>query len=89
VADGYRGLSIIDITNPANQTLFALSSYDIARYAQKVTLSGDGTKAYVADSGSGLVIIDITDPENLILLGSYDTAGNASDVALSDDGTKA
>ena len=95
VADYINGLVIVDIIDPTNPTL--LGSYDMARTgetvrfrsAESVTLSSDGTKAYVADGGSGLVIVDITDPANPTLLGSYDTAGYALSVTLSSDGTKA
>ncbi|WP_370686707.1 hypothetical protein [Nitrosophilus labii] len=37
-----------------------LGSYDTAGWAYGVTLSSDGTKAYVADGGSGLVVIDLS-----------------------------
>jgi hypothetical protein len=51
---------------------------DIAR---GVAISGD--YAYVADYGSGLQVIDISDPTSPTLAGSYDTPGNAYDVAIS------
>ena len=40
-----------------------------------VTLSSDGTKAYVAAYEVGLVIVDISDPAHPTELDSYDTAG--------------
>ena len=54
-----------------------------------VTLSSDGTKAYVAADKAGLVIVDISDPAHPTELDSYDTAGYALDVTLSSDSTKA
>jgi len=66
-----------------------LGSYDTARWAWRVTLSSDGTKAYVADDDNGLVVIDISDPTNPTKLGLYDTAGRAYGVTLSSDGIKA
>ena len=68
--------------------LSKLGSYDTAGWAEEITLSNDGTKAYVADGGNGLVVIDISNPVNPSKLGSY-TAGYANGVALSNDGTKA
>ena len=32
------------------------------KHAESVTLSSDGTKAYIADGTSGLVIADISNP---------------------------
>nr|WP_187647136.1 hypothetical protein [Nitrosophilus labii] len=51
-------MAIIDISDSANPIL--LGSYDTAGWAYGVTLSSDGTKAYVADGGSGLVVIDLS-----------------------------
>jgi len=68
---------------------YILGSYVTAGYARAVALSGDETKAYVADEDNGLVVIDISDPVHPAKLGSYDTAGSAYDVTLSSDGTKA
>ena len=79
--------SMINIVN--DNRIYELGSYDTAGNAKGVTLSNDGTKAYVADGRNGLVIVDISDPARPIKLGSYDTAGESKDVALSSDGTKA
>jgi hypothetical protein len=56
-------------------------SYDTPGRARGIALSGN--YAYVADSSSGLQIIDISDPSNPTLKGSYDTPGSAQKVALS------
>ena len=54
-----------------------------------ITLSSDGTKAYVAADEGGLVVVDISDPAHPTELDSYDTVGFTEDVTLSSDGTKA
>ena len=45
----------VDISDPYNPTKH--SSYDTAGKSYGVTLSRDGTKAYIADGKNGLVII--------------------------------
>jgi hypothetical protein len=78
VADGYGGLVIIDISNPAVPTL--VGSYDISgAYDVKVS----GSYAYVAGCSDGLVIVDISNPATPAFIGSYNTAGNAYDVEVS------
>ncbi len=81
--------SMIDTANLSLSHLTKLGSYDTAGESRDVTLSSDGSKAYVADDANGLVIVDISDPYNPTKLSSYNTAGNAKAVALSSDGTKA
>ena len=39
--------------------------------------------AYVADGGSGLQIIDVTNPASPVFKGSYNTPGSACGVAIS------
>ncbi len=68
---------------------FKPGSVDTPGYAIGVTLSNDGTLAYVADGGSGLQIIDVRNPEAPYILGSVDTPSSARDVTLSNDGTLA
>ena len=48
-------------------------------HAESVTLSSDGTTAYIADGTNGLVIVDIRDPTNPTKLGSYYTYGISLD----------
>jgi hypothetical protein len=45
----------------------------------------DGSYAFVAAYTSGLIVIDISDPEAPFQTGSYDTPGRAYDVAISGD----
>ncbi|NCT46097.1 MAG: endo-1,3-1,4-beta-glycanase ExsH, partial [Microcystis aeruginosa G11-09] len=78
VADGWSGLQIIDISNPATPTL--KGNYDISSYAQDVQIVGN--YAYVADGNSGLQIIDISNPAAPTLKGNYNTSGYARDVQI-------
>jgi hypothetical protein len=86
VANGYRGLKIIDISNPNYLTI--LGSIDIDGIAFGVALSNDGKKAYIADTSKDLKIIDISNPKYPTLLGSIDTDGYALSVVLSNDDKK-
>ncbi|WP_013334240.1 Calx-beta domain-containing protein [Gloeothece verrucosa] len=78
IADGYNGLQIIDITNPASPVL--KGRYDTPSYAHSVTVVGN--LAYVADELSGLQIIDITNPAAPVSKGTYDTTGAAYSVTV-------
>jgi hypothetical protein len=44
-----------------------------------------GNHAFVGDGGSGLQVVDITDPADPAIIGSCDTPGSASDVAIAGD----
>ena len=52
-----------------------------AGYARGVYVSG--SYAYVADEGSGLQVIDISDPQDPTIEGSVDTSGTAEDIYVS------
>ena len=69
--------------------LSKLGAYNTDGFSIGVTLSSDGTKAYIADGRDGLVIVDISDPSHPIKLGTYNTAGHAYSVTLSSNGQKA
>jgi len=89
---GRSGLHIVDISNtaapryignyamPGPETLILKKG----KIAGKAMLGVDvnGTIAYAADGGSGLKIIDVSDPANPLLLGSFTTAGDAIDVQV-------
>jgi hypothetical protein len=81
VADGYNGLAIVDVSNPAAP--FLTGSYDNLGGAGGVIVSGK--YAYIAHSWNGLVIMDISNKAAPVLAGSYDTAGWAEDIAVSGD----
>ncbi|MDB9535207.1 DUF4347 domain-containing protein [Dolichospermum planctonicum CS-1226] len=70
-------LDIIDITDRAKPVV--KGSYKISN-GQGVQVVGN--YAYVADSSSGLQIIDISNPTALTLKGNYDTSGSAYDVQI-------
>ena len=79
MADGYSGLQIIAVKDPANPEI--IGSIDTPGYANGVAVSG--TTVYVADGYSGLQIIDVKDPANPQIIGSVDTPGKALGVAVS------
>jgi len=67
-----------------------ISVFDTPGYAMDVTLSPDGTVAYVADYyKGGLQIIDISNPLTPSLKGSYISGNYTESVTLSEDGTRA
>ena len=85
--EGDYSLRVLDISNPTNPT--ELGYLSMGDPVKAITLSNDGTKAYVANGDNGLLVIDISNPTNLTKLNTYDTTGHAYDVALSNDETKA
>jgi hypothetical protein len=99
LADGWAGLHILNIENPANpypigsckQDGICLPSVDTYTSAYNVEVSG--SHAFVADERGGFQIIDISEPSNpqpagSIITGSsvYDIAIYNSDVYASDSG---
>ena len=80
VLDGYWNLQVIDISSPSDPVLTGGVSIPGAAYGVAVL----GSYAYVAALNSGLQVIDITDPENLDIVGSvYASDGSARGVAVS------
>ena len=57
-----------------------LGDYDTPGHAYSVTVIN--MTAYVADWDGGLQIIDVSNPQNPVLLGSYNTPGEASSVSV-------
>ncbi|MFQ5342986.1 MAG: LamG-like jellyroll fold domain-containing protein, partial [Anaerolineae bacterium] len=78
VADGYSGLRVIDISNPAGPR--EVGFYDTPSSAWGVAVAGH--YAYVADGYSGLRVIDISNPAGPREVGFYDTPGYAHGVAV-------
>ena len=60
-----------------------LGSIDTPSNARDVYVDGD--YAYVADGRAGLVIIDVSDPENPKISSVYDTPDYANDIFISDN----
>jgi len=81
--------TIIDINNPLNPT--KIGNFNMENI-DKIVLSNDETKAYIAkDTGdkNGLIILDITDNKNPKIIGHHGTVnGYARGIALSRDETK-
>ncbi|MDM8525288.1 hypothetical protein QUF80_18105 [Desulfococcaceae bacterium HSG8] len=78
VADGERGLQIIDI-NPSDRSS-VIGWADTPGQAYDVVLSG--RTAYVADGTSGLQVIDVSNPSAPRILGAADTPGDARCIAV-------
>jgi hypothetical protein len=76
---GAFGLQVVNVSDPGNPQL--LGSYTTPNCAEKIILGG--TTAYIACRDSGLLVIDVSDPQNLGLSG-YVSVDYASDVAISD-----
>jgi len=78
VADGYDGLRIINVSDPAAPT--ETGFYETPGYANGVAVAGN--YAYVADRYEGLRIINVSDPAAPSEAGFYDTPGYAEAVAV-------
>ncbi|MCL7455494.1 MAG: hypothetical protein M8467_20860, partial [Anaerolineae bacterium] len=78
VADGYAGLYIFDVSNPARPSL--LGHHDTPGQVYDLVIEGD--YAYVADGGEGLKIVDISNPAVPGEVGAIDTPSAAHGVAL-------
>jgi hypothetical protein len=81
VADGEKGLRIIDIASPGHPQ--EVGSIDTAGYAESLRMLGN--VAVVADGDNGLVLLDCSTPSDPAELAHYQTQGYASDVALATD----
>ena len=75
-----KGLTIFDVSDPSSPEL--VGNFALPTTARGVTV--EGGHAYVANAADGLVILDISDKENLGYLGGNDTY-DAYDVAVSGD----
>ncbi len=82
LADGSGGLRIFDATEPVHP--HQIGHHPDAGYVWGVTVVGDF--AYLACGvNRGLVICDISDPENIDETGLYNTPGYARAVSVSED----
>ena len=81
VADGYSGLQVVDISNPASPVL--VGSEETEGFASGVALSGN--VALVADGESGLLVFDISNPTVPHLISSFDTPGYAFGIDVTED----
>lgn len=81
VADGFLGLEVIDVGDPANPVFTAY--HDTPDYAWDIYVSGN--HAFVVDRDYGLQVIDISNPAAPTLVGSYDTPGQTWGIDVSGD----
>jgi hypothetical protein len=81
VADGYAGLRVISVVDPAHPV--EVGSFDSPGWAHGVAVSGN--YAYVADYDSGLRVISVADPAHAVEVGHFDTPGLACGVAVNGD----
>ncbi|MDM8522755.1 CARDB domain-containing protein [Desulfococcaceae bacterium HSG8] len=79
VADGWRGVQVIDLSTPLGPSVVA--SVDMPGSARGIAASGK--TAYAIDE-FGLQIIDISDPADAAIISSLETPGYASGIAVSD-----
>ena len=80
VADGSGGLTIINISNPAQpEQLASLPTTGSARDLDK-----NGNFLFIAVGADGVDMIDVNDPSNPLFIDNYNTTGFASRVAVSD-----
>ena len=75
--------TVVQIEGMSPPEIRFLGRYNTPGSAMGVTVSGD--YAFVADYGSGLQIIEISDPESPNRVGQYDTPGSAYGVTVSGD----
>jgi hypothetical protein len=66
IANGWQGLRIVDVADPAKPTLVA--SYPTS--ADTVAVAVSGSRAFVADI-AGLQILDVSDPTRPVYMASY------------------
>ena len=99
IADCFSGLQIIDITDKNDPVLLEgeRSSFDTPALARDIEISADGNFVFIADAegtpgipepatgDSGLIIIDVSDKNDIHLEGSYNTPGSCNDVSLIGD----
>ncbi|HKY23372.1 MAG TPA: PQQ-binding-like beta-propeller repeat protein [Vicinamibacterales bacterium] len=79
IADGFGGLRIANVTNPAAPS--EVASYDTAGFASAVTVTGG--RAYVVNSSGGVVILDIEDPAHPTYVSRLLTQDTATCVEIS------
>ena len=81
VADHYRGLRIIDISDPSNPS--EAGAIDPQGTDRAWDVAVNGSYAYVAYGLSGLWIFNISEPTLPTLAGFFDTDGFATGIAVS------
>ena len=64
VADGYEGVRIIRVSNPAAMVQVAQIDPDSSAIAEDIALSEDGSLAFAVYANFGLNVIDVSNPAN-------------------------
>ena len=82
-------LRIIDVSDTSQPQENEDAKYTDVDNAYEVALSADESKLYLIGGGSGLLILNISNPSETTLLGSYDKGDVAQDVAITSDETYA
>lgn len=87
LADGLKGLQIIDISTPATPALDAnfLTGGTVRDVASAIIGASTDTLTFIADPDSGLRILDVTDPANISQIGFFDSNGTPYGVDVLDD----
>ena len=69
-ADGTAGLSVYDVGDAANP--IKVNTYDTNGWARSIKVARIGATdvAFVADTGGGLLSLDVTDPTQIVALGA-------------------
>ncbi len=81
LADGYAGLLVMSLEDPASPDLYTV--FDTAGASHDCLLDGD--RLLVADGPAGLLVFDVAKPRSPALIGSVDTPDEALGIAVSDD----
>ena len=79
LADGSRGLRILDVSNPGSPIL--VSSEESPGFVEDIVVSGK--YAYLAAREQGMLVYDISDPTHPVLFSYVDTPGRALGITLS------
>lgn len=84
----YHYLAAVDLTDPGNPTVIGYKSIinvNVSLYENRHGIDVVGDYAYMATSDSGVVVLNIADPENMIQVSRVSTGGKARDVEIVGD----
>jgi hypothetical protein len=81
VADGHKGLRIVDVSDPGHP--LEIGSVETGGWARRVAALGD--HAYVAAENDGVRIVDLSTPSRPVEVGVIDTGEPALDLAAAGD----
>jgi hypothetical protein len=81
VSDYYKGLSVVDVGDPANP--HTVANYDLQTGSSDVCLNGD--VLYLANLSHGLLIFNISDPTEPELVDTVESSEGARSIFISQD----